>query len=140
MFNLARRLGLAWLLVATTFIVTEAPRRVPVRRAQRPSVRLLAGDIQPSTEARYTSKVEALDRFVREHGGVGLSDLLREGEAQALIVWTLTFLQLGYDTQLLSLSDAANLVCGLKRWFALQIVVTPLKVCLLYTSPSPRDS
>lgn len=95
---------------------------VNAKRARRPAITLLVNKISASTESRYVNKVEGLDRFIRFLGGPSLQLLAETGANQALFIWTASFLQLGYDTQLMSLSDAANLLCGLKRWFNLQLI------------------
>ena len=105
-------------LLATTTRAWGVPRKLTAR----PKIQLLVGDISATTQARYTNKVEALERFIINCGGPSLGFMVKAGALQAVLVWTQTFLQVGYDTQLLSLSDAANLLCGLKRWFQLQLI------------------
>lgn len=93
-------------LLATTTEVESVPRKT----LRRPKIQLLIGEIQPSIQLRYTQKVEALNRFIHQCGGPSLQQLVSSGALQAILVWAQTFLQVGYDTQLLSLSDAANLL------------------------------
>jgi hypothetical protein len=93
------------------------PKRVPlqIRITSRPQVDLSIGKVAPSTEIRYHHACRHLQLFITFWGGPPIQQLITDSALQALLVWVLFYLQVGYDTGTLGLADAANTLCGLKR-------------------------
>ena len=96
--------------------------RPTAKRQLRPSVQLGSGRLAATTVKRYARQVQALEAFVRSLEGPSLSDMLQSGALQAILVWSLLYLQVGYDSTLLSLSDAGSLVAGL-HWHLQRLLV-----------------
>ena len=79
-----------------------------------------------------------LDRFCYDHPNFGLSELMKYIAIGNVVVFVLDIFTRGYATWALMFSPSA--VLHGQVWRLLSFVFIPVTSCLLYTSPSPRDS
>jgi hypothetical protein len=75
------------------------------------------------TRQRYRQQVCRFEKFLARISGFTLADVYAVGAWQALTIWVLLYMQVGYDTGLLGPGDAANLLCGIK-WMFIREVMT----------------
>jgi hypothetical protein len=90
-------------------------RKARLDFTQKTAINLLAGGITPATQARYGCAIMGLEAFLRFYGGPSLLDLMGAGAWQAMTVWIILYLQISFETDLITLSGAGNLLSGLRR-------------------------
>ena len=93
------------------------------KRSRRPRVSVVAEGPSEVTCQGYRQQVHRFERFLARISGCKLADCYRVGAWQALTIWVLLCMQVGYDTGLLGAGDAANLLCGMK-WMFIREVMT----------------
>eukprot|EP00928_Gymnodinium_smaydae_P062280 TRINITY_DN46188_c0_g1_i1.p1 TRINITY_DN46188_c0_g1~~TRINITY_DN46188_c0_g1_i1.p1 ORF type:complete len:495 (-),score=31.25 TRINITY_DN46188_c0_g1_i1:886-2370(-) len=95
---------------------------VSKRALNRCGAQLGTDTLKPSTAYRYDLQLRRFENFLEKVGGVSLRFLCRLNAMQALIIYSLQFLQLGYDSGELALADAGNFVSALKKYLTSAVV------------------
>ena len=90
-------------------------KRIDFRRAARVSAQLSEEDVSVTILKRYETQIERLGRFLGALQCPSLETFATLGAWQALLILTLLWMQVGYDSGELGLGGAGNLVSGLRR-------------------------
>ena len=86
------------------------------KRKLRPLVEFLTDGIKPITVARYGRETNRFKRMVQSIlRGLSLAEPVQSSAWQALSIFTVLFMQVGFDSRLMGVFDGQSFIAGLNR-------------------------
>ena len=82
--------------------------------------------IDTKTETLYRKQMFLFEAMLASFGACALDEFLELGAAQALGIWALLFLQVGFDSQLLGVTEAGQFIRALKRHLLICLRIKPI--------------